>query len=84
MRVHNVTISYDLQTNDLQSIVQMANRCRSTIQLIFEEDNTILDAKSILGMMMRPIRSGTTVRIQTRGWDEEEALDLMCELLEKH
>ncbi|MCZ8512272.1 HPr family phosphocarrier protein [Paenibacillus filicis] len=83
MRVHNVKVSHDLQPADLLGIVQAANRYRSSIQFILEESSMVLDAKSMLGMMLRPIRSGTILRIQTRGGDEEEALDEMCRLLEK-
>ncbi|UUZ86015.1 HPr family phosphocarrier protein [Paenibacillus sp. P26] len=82
MRVHNVKVSHDLRPNELQTIAQNASRYRSSIQLILEEDNVVLDAKSMLGMMLRPIRCGTVIRVQTKGWDEEEALDSMCGSLE--
>lgn len=83
MRVHEITVPKDLQAHDLQAVAQQAGRFRSDITLKLEEERVVLDAKSMLGMMLLPIRGGTRVLIQTKGSDEEEALDAMCELLER-
>ncbi|MDF2964487.1 MAG: hypothetical protein K0S39_6222 [Paenibacillus sp.] len=82
MRVHEIQLCHDLQPQYLQEIAQKAGRFSSDIKIKFEKENIQLDAKSILGMMMIPLRSGTRITIQTRGTDEKEAIDIMCDLLE--
>jgi phosphocarrier protein len=82
MRVHEIQICHDLQPQYLQVIAQQAGRFSSDIKIKFEQDDIQLDAKSILGMMLVPLRSGTRITIQTRGNDEKEAIDIMCDLLE--
>jgi len=83
MRVHEITVPKDLQANDLQTVAQQASRFRSAVTLKLEQEQIVLDAKSMLGMMLMQIRGGTRLLIQTKGSDEEEALDAMCELLER-
>ncbi|WP_239635039.1 HPr family phosphocarrier protein [Paenibacillus sp. H1-7] len=84
MRVHEITIATDFQPEYLQLIVQKASHFSSDIRIKFEKENIQLDAKSILGMMLLPIRQGTIITIQTKGSDEEEAIEAMSSLLEKH
>ncbi|MCP1305776.1 HPr family phosphocarrier protein [Paenibacillus tyrfis] len=82
MRVHEIVISDDLRPEYLQQIVQYANQYRSDIKIRFEAECMQLDAKSILGMMFIPIRRGTRLTIQTKGADEEEAIEMMSSMLE--
>jgi len=82
MRVYEIQISRDLQPQYLQEVAQQAGKFSSDIKIKFGPDDLQLDAKSILGMMLVPLRSGTKVTIQTKGNDEKEALDIMCGLLE--
>ncbi|WP_159884233.1 HPr family phosphocarrier protein [Paenibacillus puerhi] len=82
MRVHEVTVRRSFEFQDWQLLSQKANGFKSDIILLCEDLEIKLDAKSVLGMMIMPLREGTRLRIQTRGGDEEEALDAMCELLE--
>ncbi|TVY10560.1 HPr family phosphocarrier protein [Paenibacillus cremeus] len=82
MRVHEITITSDMQPQYLQLIAQRASEFRSDIKIKFEKENIQLDAKSILGMMMLPMHRGTKVIIQTKGGDEEEAIETMSSLLE--
>ncbi|TDF99735.1 HPr family phosphocarrier protein [Paenibacillus piri] len=82
MRVHEIQICHDLQPQYLQEVAHQASRFSSDIKIKFEQDSMQLDAKSILGMMLVPLRSGTRITIQTRGNDEKEAIDIMCDLLE--
>ncbi|MDQ1909546.1 HPr family phosphocarrier protein [Paenibacillus sp. GD4] len=84
MRVHEVTITQVLHPQDLQTVAQKANLFRSDIVLKLEKEGLEFDAKSILGMMLLSIPQGTRVRIQTRGNDEEEAIEMMCHLLENN
>nr|WP_249435934.1 HPr family phosphocarrier protein [Paenibacillus sp. Marseille-Q4541] len=60
----------------------MASRFVSQIVLSFvDQDNNehIIDVKSLLGMIFQPIRSGTHLRLSTRGKDELEALEAMLD-----
>ncbi|CAG7651447.1 HPr-like protein Crh [Paenibacillus solanacearum] len=82
MRVHEITISKEMQPQYLQLIAQRASQFRSDIKIKFEKENIQLDAKSILGMMMLPMHPGTRVTIQTKGGDEEEAIEAMSSMLE--
>jgi phosphocarrier protein HPr len=82
MRVHEIQIYKDLEPQYVQEIALKAGRFRSDINIKFEQQDIRLDAKSILGMMLLPFRSGTRVTIQTKGSDEEEAIAMMCDLLE--
>lgn len=82
MRVHEMTITNEFQPQYLQWISHRASRYRSDIRIRFEKDNIMLDAKSILGMMILPFRPGTVITVQTKGTDEEEAIEEMCNLLE--
>ncbi|SDC89266.1 phosphocarrier protein [Paenibacillus sp. UNCCL117] len=82
MRVHEVTVRRSFDFQDWQTLSRTASGFKSDILLLCEEKEIKLDAKSVLGIMILPLREGTKLRIQTRGGDEEEALDAMCELLE--
>ncbi|WP_028552620.1 HPr family phosphocarrier protein [Paenibacillus sp. UNC451MF] len=84
MRVHEMIIATDFQPQYLQMIAQKASYFSSDIKIKFEKENIQLDAKSILGMMLLPIRQGTRITIQTKGSDEEEAIEAMSYLLDKH
>jgi len=83
MRVHDMLITSDFQPDELQLISQNANRYRADIKIRFDKQNMSIDAKSLLGMMLLPIRRGTKLTIQTRGTDEEEAIEAMYQLLRK-
>ncbi|NHN30564.1 HPr family phosphocarrier protein [Paenibacillus agricola] len=82
MRVHKIEISHDLQPQYLQMVAQKASTYRSDITIKFERENINLDAKSILGMLLIPMRTGTRITIQAKGRDEEEAINEMSHLLE--
>lgn len=79
MRVHDITVNGDLTSDHLKKISLDAGRFRSDILLKVSERS--IDVKSLLGMLLFPIKKGTVVTIQTKGNDEEEALDFMCEQL---
>ncbi|WP_426446933.1 HPr family phosphocarrier protein [Paenibacillus sp. S-38] len=83
LRVHDVTVPEDLQPDHLQRIAQQASLFRSDIKIKFENERIQLDAKSLLGMMMLPMRRGTRVTVLAQGNDEEEALERIASLLER-
>lgn len=83
MRVHEITASSELKVDDLLLVVQRANQFSSEIIMVLNDGEVKVDAKSVLGVMMYPIRRGMKIGIRTKGADEEEALHEMCEMLEK-
>lgn len=85
MRVHDLTIARDFHLQDMQTLSQHASQFSSDITFRYEEegDRRIeIDVKSLLGMMLLPIRKGTRVTVVTKGADEKEAIDFICGLLE--
>ncbi|MDF2924566.1 MAG: hypothetical protein K0R57_3480 [Paenibacillaceae bacterium] len=82
MRVHDITLTHDFTSNDLKSISLHAGRFHSDIILMMQD--AVIDVKSLLGMMLFPLKKGSVVTIRTKGKDEEEALDFMCENMEQH
>lgn len=84
MRVHELTISYDFELSDLRMISQKASRFMSDIMIEMNDNEggySIIDVKSLLGMMLLPIGKGTKITVRTKGKDEEGALDFMLDLL---
>lgn len=61
-------------------LVKLAGTFRSEIQLV--KDDTEVNAKSILGVMMLAAGPGNTVTIVADGPDEEEAVLAIAELVE--
>ncbi len=84
MRVHEFEIHSDLQRGDLSAISAKSSHFISDITLDFELDHKhhIVDVKSLLGMLLVPIKAGTTLRLLTKGKDEEEAMHFMFDLFE--
>lgn len=82
MRVHEITVNHDYTPEYLQWITHQASQYRSDILIKFEQESLYLDVKSLLGMIMFPVRRGARITIQTKGADEKEAIDAMCDWLE--
>ncbi|WP_274650755.1 HPr family phosphocarrier protein [Paenibacillus humicola] len=86
MRVHTFTIQTELQREDLLAISNQSARFISDLKLEFTNNDTLhtVDVKSLIGMLLVPISSGTEVRLSAQGKDEEEALEYVLGLFEKH
>jgi phosphocarrier protein HPr len=82
MRVHDITLTHDFTSNDLKRISLNAGRFHSDIVLLMQ--GAAIDVKSLLGMMLFPLKKGSVITIRTKGSDEEEALDFMCDNMESH
>ncbi|NJJ42397.1 HPr family phosphocarrier protein [Paenibacillus apii] len=80
MRVHDITLTRDFSSDDLKSISIKAGRYLSEIILL--KPDAVIDVKSLLGMMLSPLKKGFVITIRTKGKDEEEALDFMCEIMD--
>lgn len=64
------------------SFVQIAEKFKSNIVVIKEEDGLEVNGKSILGMMMLVAPKGTKIKIRAEGPDEKEALKALVKLVE--
>lgn len=85
MRVHEFVILSDIQRSDLSVISAKSSHFISdvTIDFTLEDKHHIVDVKSLLGMLLVPIKAGTTLRLQTKGKDEEEAMHFIFDLFDK-
>ncbi|MEW4369608.1 HPr family phosphocarrier protein [Paenibacillus kandeliae] len=77
MRVHQFTIQHTLDRAHLLRIANEASSFASDIRIAFgpEQSRREVDVKSLLGMMLTIIHSGTELLLSTRGKDELEALE---------
>ncbi|QAY68347.1 HPr family phosphocarrier protein [Paenibacillus protaetiae] len=78
-------VNHTLEREDLMAISQKAARFTADIILKFQFSDVehSVDVKSLLGIMLLPIHQGVTVRLETKGKDELEALEFVLPLLEK-
>ncbi|MFD1954392.1 HPr family phosphocarrier protein [Paenibacillus thailandensis] len=85
MRVHEFAIGYTLEREALMDISRKASRFVSDIVLKFEYSGAehAVDVKSLLGILLLPIQSGVSLRLETKGEDELEALEYVLEMFEK-
>ena len=60
--------------------IQKANEFKSSIWI--EKDERRVNAKSLLGVLSLGIVKGTSVNIIADGSDEEEAVDMLAELID--
>lgn len=61
--------------------VKTASRFDSDITV--EKDGTVVSAKSIMGLLTLEGSPGSTLKLTATGWDAEEALDALVELVQK-
>ncbi|NQX58468.1 HPr family phosphocarrier protein [Paenibacillus qinlingensis] len=82
MRVHEFKVTKDLERSDLSGISVKSSHFISdiTLDFQFDEKHHKVDVKSVLGMLLVPIKAGTTLRLLTRGKDEEEAMHFIFDL----
>ncbi|MEC0227152.1 HPr family phosphocarrier protein [Paenibacillus alba] len=86
MRVHEFIIGRDLQRSDLSEISAKSSHFIADITIDFELEHKSfhVDVKSLLGMLLVPIKAGTSIRLLTRGKDEEEAMHFIFALFESY
>lgn len=60
---------------------QKANSFKSGVWL--EKDNRRVNAKSLLGVLSLAISDGDTITILSDGDDEENAVNVLCDMLEE-
>ncbi|MGM0600912.1 MAG: HPr family phosphocarrier protein [Candidatus Rifleibacteriota bacterium] len=61
-------------------LVKLAGKFESEIQIV--KDDTEINAKSILGVMMLAAGPGQSITISADGSDEDEAIDAIASLVE--
>lgn len=67
-----------LHTRPSTELVKLATRFRSKIQLLHKA--SVVNAKSLLGILMLAAEKGTTIDIEAEGPDAEEALAALLRL----
>lgn len=70
-----------LHARAASKLVQLATRYKSNIKL--SKDSQMSDAKSILGVLVLAACQGSVVKITTEGEDEQEAMDQLCDLINR-
>jgi phosphocarrier protein HPr len=71
---------HGLHARPAAELVKLAGRFRSDIQLT--KDDTTVDGKSIMGVMMLAAECGSELVITVEGPDEAEALEAVAAFLE--
>ena len=84
MRVHEFKIATNVERSHLSEISAKSSHFISDVTLDFHYDDKHhkVDVKSLLGMLLVPIKGGTTLRLLTRGKDEEEAMHFIYDLFQ--
>lgn len=75
-----ITNKLGLHARPASLLVKLASKFESEIQLI--KDDTEINAKSILGVMMLAAGPGQRVTITADGSDAQEAVDAIASLIE--
>lgn len=70
-----------LHARAASKLVQLATKYKSRIQL--SRDGQISDGKSILGVLILAAHQGSFLKITTEGEDEEEAMNQICDLINR-
>lgn len=68
-----------LHARPASMFVQTAGKFKSDVNVI--KDGNTINAKSIMGIMAAGISQGTVVDIQANGPDEQEAVDVLVQLI---
>ena len=76
-----ITNKKGLHARAASKLVQLAAKYQSKVQL--SRDGQVSDGKSILGVLILAANQGSMMTIITDGEDEQEAMDVLCELIER-
>jgi phosphocarrier protein HPr len=76
-----ITNKKGLHARAASKLVQLAAKYDSRIQL--SRDGQVSDGKSILGVLILAAHQGSTLTISTEGTDEQEAMNVLCDLIER-
>jgi phosphocarrier protein HPr len=70
-----------LHARAASKLVQLATKFESKINL--SRDGQISDGKSILGVLVLAAHMGSTIMVTAEGGDEQEAMNAICNLIER-
>ncbi len=70
-----------LHARAASKLVQLATKFESKINL--SRDGQLSDGKSILGVLVLAAHMGSTLTIMTDGNDEQDAMNALCDLIER-
>jgi phosphocarrier protein HPr len=70
-----------LHARAASKLVQLATKYKSRIQL--SRDGQMSDGKSILGVLILAAHQGSFIKIMTDGEDEEQAMNEICDLINR-
>ncbi|MGM9928692.1 MAG: HPr family phosphocarrier protein [Bacillus sp. (in: firmicutes)] len=76
-----VRLKTGLQARPAALFVQEATQFSSDVYL--DKGGKKVNAKSIMGLMSLAISTGTVITLSADGKDEEQAIDYLCEFVEK-
>ena len=65
-------------------IVQVAGKFASQITMFKEAENETINAKSVMGIITLAASYNTTLLVRAEGPDEEEAVEAVAGLFERH
>lgn len=60
--------------------VTTAERFNASVEVL--RDGQVVDARSIMGLMMLGAGPGSSIELRAEGWDAKEALDALAALVE--
>jgi phosphocarrier protein HPr len=78
-RTVTITNKYGIHARPAAEIVKLAAKYKSEITLI--KDDTEVNGKSIMGVMMLAAEQGSTLLLRADGPDEVAAIDALAELI---
>lgn len=78
-RIVTVNLANGVHARPASELVKAANAFHS--EIILKVGTTTVNAKSVLSILKLAIRNGTDVTIQVEGDDEEQALQVIANLL---
>ncbi|MCF7805649.1 MAG: HPr family phosphocarrier protein [Candidatus Marinimicrobia bacterium] len=73
---------FGLHARPAAALVSLTSKFNSQIFLI--KDETKVNAKSILGVLVLAAENGSTVKVEAEGEDAEDAVQQILELAENH
>lgn len=83
MYVKEITVNNQvgLHARPATFFTQKANEFKSSVWI--EKDERRVNAKSLLGVLSLGITKGTSVNILAEGSDEQNAVEVLCELISR-
>jgi phosphocarrier protein HPr len=72
-----------LHARPAMSLVDLANRYQAKVHIRRVDGEEMIDAKSIMQVMMLAATQGTQLRIEAQGADAQQAVEALADLVER-